>query len=289
MATSMRILVTGAAGQLGAMLVNRFRASGHEVTGLDLPGFDVTDHDAVMRCAAEVRPHVIVNSAAFTDVDGAEDRPLLALRVNAMAVRSLARAAAEHDAVLVHYSTDFVFEGEPARAVPYAEDDRPNPQGMYGASKLIGEWLAAAAPRHYVFRLESLFGGLPPRSAVDRVIEALSAGRESRLFVDRVVSPSYVEDVVAATVSALDGGIPFGLYNCVNGGSATWVELGQEIARIGGFDAALIVPVRVADVTLKAKRPQYCALSGAKLVAAGVAMPSWQDAVARYVRKVKAR
>jgi dTDP-4-dehydrorhamnose reductase len=285
----MRILATGAAGQLGAVLVSRFRAAGHEIAGLDLPGFDITDHDAVMRCAAEVRPQVIVNCAAFTDVDGAEDRALVALQVNAMAVRSLARAAAEHDAVLVHYSTDFVFEGDPTRTVPYAEDDHPNPQGMYGASKLLGEWLAGGAPRHYVFRLESLFGGLPPRSAVDRIIEALSAGRESRLFVDRVVSPSYVEDVVAATVAALEGGIPFGVYHCVNAGSATWVELGQEIARLGGFDAALLVPVKVADVALKARRPQYCALSGAKLATAGVVMPSWQDAVARYFRKVTAR
>jgi dTDP-4-dehydrorhamnose reductase len=160
---------------------------------------------------------------------------------------------------------------------------------MYGASKLLGEWLAAGAPRHYVFRLESLFGGLPPRSAVDRIIEALSAGRESRLFVDRVVSPSYVEDVVAATEAALEGPIPFGLYHCVNGGSATWIELGQEVARLGGFDAALLVPVKVADVTLKARRPQFCALSGAKLAKAGVGMPSWQDAVARYFRKVTAR
>jgi dTDP-4-dehydrorhamnose reductase len=285
----MRVLVTGANGQLGAVICGRMRAGGHDVLGLDLPDFDVTDHGVVMRCASDFRPEVIVNCAAFTDVDGAEDRALLALEVNAFAVRSLARAAAEHDAVLVHYSTDFVFEGEPARTVPYTEEDRPNPQSFYGVSKLLGEWFAAAARSCYVLRLESLFGGLPPRSGIDRIIEALSVGRESRLFADRVVSPSYVEDVANATESALTRGIPFGLYHCVNEGATTWLELGHEIARLGGFDASLLVPVKVADVTLKAKRPQYCALSGAKLVAADVAMPTWQDAVGRYFRKVTAR
>jgi dTDP-4-dehydrorhamnose reductase len=230
---------------------------------------------------AEVRPDVIVNCTAYNDVDGAEDDPVVALEVNAFAVRSLARAARQHDAVLVHFSTDFVFEGESSRATPYTEDDRPNPQSTYGSSKLLGEWFASGAPRHYVFRVESLFGGPAARSSLDKIVAALAAGREAPVFVDRVVSPTYVVDVATALESALTRRIPFGLYHCVNGGAATWHDIGREIARLGGYDERLLVPVRFTDAALKARRPQYCALSSAKLEGAGVGMAHWQDALAR--------
>lgn len=278
----MRILVTGAAGQLGAVLVNRFRAAGHDVVGTTRADLDVTRHADALRLAGEFRPEVIANATAYNDVDGAEDDAATALEVNAFAVRSLARAARESGAVLVHFSTDFVFEGEGSRTTAYGEQDRPNPQSVYASSKLLGEWFAADAPSHYVFRVESLFGGPAARSSVDRIIDALASGREARVFADRVVSPSYVEDVGAATEAALSMRIPFGLYHCVNAGEATWHELGREIARLGGYDERLLVPVKVADVPFRAKRPQYCALSPAKLASAGVAMPAWQDAVARY-------
>jgi dTDP-4-dehydrorhamnose reductase len=279
----MRILITGAAGQLGTVLSARMRAAGHDVVGVDLPGVDITDHDVVRRVVDDSRPDVIANCAAFTDVDGAEERPLEALEANAFAVRSLAQAARQHDAVLFHYSTDFVFDGDPARTTPYTEEDHPDPQSVYGASKLLGEWLAAAAPCHYIFRLESLFGGAAARSSVDKIIQALRAGREARVFEDRTVTLSYVEDVAAATEAAIGRAIPSGLYHCVNDGAATWLDVAREIARVGGFEPGLLVPVKVADVKLKAKRPQYCALSNEKLAVAGVAMPTWQDVIARYL------
>ncbi len=282
----MRILVTGSAGQLGRIVSARMSAAGHEVRGVDLPEVDITRPDAIARVASDLRPEVIVNCAAFTDVDGAEDRPLIALEVNALAVRSLAQLAREHEAVLVHYSTDFVFDGDPSRAEPYTEEDRPDPRSVYAATKLLSEWLAAATPRHYVFRVESLYGGLPPRSGVDRIIQNLSAGREARVFEDRVVTASYAVDVVEATVAALDRAVPFGLYHCVNEGVTTWVGVGRQIAALGGFDPGLVVPIKVADVTMKASRPQFCALSGAKLAATGIVMPTWQDALARYVARV---
>jgi dTDP-4-dehydrorhamnose reductase len=280
----MRILVTGAAGQLGSALVARFASRAHHVVGCTRADLDVTRHADVLRVVAEVRPDALVNCAAYNDVDGAEDDATTALEVNACAVRSLARAARERDAILVHYSTDFVFEGEPSRTVPYTEEDRPNPQSVYGCSKLLGEWFAADAPRHYVFRVESLFGGPAARSSVDKILGALAAGREARVFVDRVVSPSFVEDVGAATEAALARGIPHGLYHCGNGGGTTWHDLGREIALRGGWDERLLVPVRAAAVALKAKRPQFAALSSGKLAAAGVAMPDWRDAVGRYLR-----
>lgn len=280
----MRFLITGAAGQLGAVLRARLVGAGHDVTATTRAELDVTRHADVLRTVAAVRPDIIVNCTAYNDVDGAEDAPVTALAVNAMAVRSLARAACEHDAVFVHYSTDFVFEGEPSHSTPYTEDERPNPQSVYGCSKLLGEWFAAEAPKHYVFRVESLFGGPAARSSVDKIIDALAAGREARVFVDRVVSPSYVEDVAAATVESLARHIPYGLYHCVNAGATTWEQLGREIARLGGFDARLLMPVAVAEVVMKAKRPVFCALSPRRLAAAGVTMAPWAEATARYFR-----
>ena len=110
------------------------------------------------------------------------------------------------------------------------------------------------------------------------------------MFADRIVSPSYVEDVACGDrARCWSSARRAGLYHCVNAGSATWFELGREIARIGGFDPGLLTPVKVADVTLKAKRPQYCALSNAKLAAAGVAMPSWQDSLQRYFELRRSR
>src|SRR5687768_11198531 len=132
----MRLLVTGSRGLVGAAVVEAF--ADHDVVALDRHALDVTDASAVDRAVAAARPDVIVNGAVYNGVDRAEDEPVPALRVNALAVRSLTRAARAHDAVLVHFSTDFVFDGETDRA--YVEEDAANPQSVYGASKLLGDW-----------------------------------------------------------------------------------------------------------------------------------------------------
>ncbi len=274
-----RIVVTGAAGQLGTAIVRDFGARA-DVVPLTRHDLDLGDPAAVERRIAAERPDAVVNCAAFNDVDGAEDRAIDAIRTNAGAPRALARACRAIDAVFVHYGTDFVFDGSASR--PYTEDDEPSPQSVYGCSKLLGDWFAADAPRHYVLRVESLFGGARRKSSVDKIAAALIAGEPARVFVDRTVTPSYVDDVSAATWRLLDAGAPFGLYHCVNGGAATWYALGQEIARILGREATL-VPVNVADVPMRARRPQYAALSNEKLRRAGATMPEWPDALARYL------
>jgi dTDP-4-dehydrorhamnose reductase len=280
----MRILVTGAGGQLGQAAV-RLLSEGHEIVPMTLEELDVCDARAVRARVAEQRPHAIVNCSAYTDVDRAEDEPVTALEVNAFALRSLAAAANSLNAVLVHYSTDFVFDGR--GATPYTEEDPPNPRSTYACSKLIGEWFAAEARRHYVLRVESLFGGLPGasgarRTSVDRIVDAIAAGQQARVFVDRTVSPSYTVDVVAATRTLLERGAPHGLYHCVNAGACTWFELAVEVGRQLGVAPDLLA-VPVADVRLRAERPVFCALSSARLAAAGAGMPPWQDALRRYL------
>jgi dTDP-4-dehydrorhamnose reductase len=275
-----RVLVVGAGGQLGTAMATRFGAQ-HHVAALARGALDVTDAAAVRACVAAENPDIVINCSAYTDVDGAERESLRAFQVNALAVGVLARAAADHGAVVVHYSTDFVFDGRTDR--PYAESDPPNPQGAYAMSKLLGEWLTADAPRHYVLRVESLFGGVRGRSSIDRMAATLRADRPVRAFVDRAVSPSFVDDVAAATADLVERGAPFGLYHCVNSGWTNWADLARHLTRLLGKPASLVEDVRMAEMTMVAKRPLFAALSNAKLAEAGVAMPAWQDALVRFV------
>jgi dTDP-4-dehydrorhamnose reductase len=278
----MSVLVLGAGGQLGSVLARRFEGD-DEVVARTRAELDITDTAAVRAVVAAIRPSLIVNGAAYTRVDEAEREPVRALMTNAIAVRALARAAAEVGAGLVHFSTDFVFDGTGSR--PYCEDDAPNPRSVYAASKLLGEWFAAEVPQHYVLRVESLFGGPRRRSSVDKIVDGLVAGEPVRVFVDRTVSPSYVEDVAWATRELVARRAPPGVYHCVNTGVCTWYELAEEAARILGVTPRL-VPVRTAEVVLPAPRPQYCALSNAKLASVGIPMPPWQDALARHLAHV---
>jgi dTDP-4-dehydrorhamnose reductase len=276
-----KLLVIGAAGQLGQATVHALSPR-HDVAAWTRHEVDLGDARAIADGIARVKPEAIINCAAYNNVDGAEDDALTALQVNAMAVRAMAEAARGISATLVHYSTDFVFDGTGTR--PYVETDRARPCSTYGASKLLGEWFAQLVPSHYVLRVESLFGGPHTRSSIDKIIAAVSRGDEARVFADRIVTPSYVADVVDATERLLERRAPAGLYHCANSGVTNWLALAQEIARVLGKPDARLVPVQMSEITLRAQRPLYCAFNTDKLAAAiGRPLPSWQDAIARYI------
>lgn len=273
------VMILGAGGQLGAAMVDGL-ARHHEIVARTRAELDITNTDAVRADLTAVYPDVIVNCAAYTNVDGAEADPLTALATNAWAVRAVARVAAELDATLVHYSTDFVFDG--TAAAPYTEADSPNPRSVYAMSKLLGEWFAREVPRHYVLRVESLFGG-SMTSSVDRLLQGILNGTEVRAFSDRTVSPSYVDDVVIATRGLFEGRKPFGLYHCVNTGWTTWFELAQRLAVSAARPDARVTPFEMAVSGLRAPRPKFAALSNQKLTDHGVTMPTWEQALDRYV------
>ena len=276
----MRVLIVGAAGQLGQAMAARLSGE-HQVTAWTRAHVELTRHRDVREAIVKLAPEAIVNCASYNQVDPAEDEQVTALDVNAMVVGTLARAAAQVEALMMHYSTDFVFAGTSHE--PYTEADQPEPRSVYAQSKLIGEWLAADAPAHYVLRVESLFGGPHRRSSVDRIVEAVRAGQPAPVFIDRVVSPSYVADVADASAFILRTRPAAGLYHCVNSGHATWLAVGQEIVKQLGVSDELLKPVSVNDVKLRASRPQFAALNNAKLAAAGYKMPTWQDAIRRYL------
>jgi dTDP-4-dehydrorhamnose reductase len=276
------VLVTGAAGQLGTFIVDSF--SDCHVVAPSHATLDITNAEAVMRTVAELTPAVIVNCAAYNDVDAAEDAPIDAMAANAFGVRTLARAAESCGATLVHYSTDFVFDGDTTHA--YGEADAPSPRSSYAASKLLGEWFALDAPRAFVLRVESLFGSpagwTGRRGTLGTLVDGLRDGREVHVFTDRVVSPSYCPDVAAATRYLLEANVPVGTYHCVNSGQATWMDVAQEAARILGLTPRL-QPITMDQFVARAARPRFCALSNRKLGAAGFTMPTWQDAVRRWL------
>lgn len=276
------VLVTGAGGRLALFVADAF--AGSRVVALTRRALDITDARAVRTAVGDIRPAAIVNCAAYNDVEGAEDDAAGALDGNALGVRCLAREAARSGATLVHYSTDFVFDGEADR--PYLESDATRPQSVYAASKWLGERFALEAPGALVLRVESLFGCPPewtgPRGSLDAMVERLRAGQEVKAFTDRVVTPSYMADVAAATRHLIDTGAEAGIYHCVNSGHETWVRVAAEAARLLG-SAAPITPITLQDVRMRAPRPRYCALSNARLAAAGFPMPAWQDALQRWL------
>ena len=279
----MRVLVTGAAGLLGAAIVREF-GTAYQVTACRRRELDISQAAAVRAAFASVRPDVVINCAAYNDVDGAEESPAAALEVNAYGVLSLAQAAAEHGAMLVHYSTDFVFDGR--ASAPYTEADQPNPRGAYAASKLLGDLFALDYAQAWVLRVESLFGtpaaGATRLGSLGTMVRRIQAGEEVPVFVDRTVSPSYTADVANATRALLERRAPYGLYHCVNSGAAAWPEVAQEAARLLGRPLKMKA-ITLESAALRAPRPKYCALSNARLAAVGIPMPTWRDAMRRHL------
>jgi len=278
----MRVLVAGARGLLGAAIVREF--TGSELHAFGHAELDVTSESSVADVFSDVRPDVVINCAAYNDVDRAEREVDAALGTNAFGVLVLARAARQAHATFVHYSTDFVFDGESDR--PYVEEDEPNPRGVYATSKLVGEWFSRDSPRAYLLRVESLFGQ-PGEASVRRgslgtIVDRIRAEEEVPVFVDRTVSPTYTTDIARATRLIIEHGLSPGLYHCVNAGAVSWLEIAQEAARLIGRTLR-VKRLTLATANLVAARPRYCALSPERLAAAGIVMPTWQDALGRYL------
>ena len=221
----MRAVVVGSDGQLGRELVV---ALGAQVAWAgDRAEVDVTDEGAVSALLARARPDVVFNATAWNRVDAAETEPAAAFAVNAFAPHFLARAARDAGALVVHYSTDYVFDGTAAR--PYREDDAPRPLGVYGASKLAGEHLVAAAGgEHLVVRTSGVFGrgGSEQKggSFVERIVAQARAGQPLRVVADQVFAPTFAADLAAASIALVRAGAR-GLFHVTNAGSCSWHDL----------------------------------------------------------------
>lgn len=286
---SRRLLVSGAGGMLGQDVTRAARAAGHEVTALARAELDVTDGAAVAAAIADARPDAVVNCAAWTNVDGAEDAPDGARAVNADAAGHLARAAASAGARLVHVSTDYVFDGQRAAdAAPYVESDATNPQSVYGRTKLAGEQaVAAAGGSHAIVRSSWLFGVSGANFAATML--RLGAERDEVTVVeDQIGCPTATADLAEALLALAVGTAreAEGVFHVAGGGEpVSWNAFAQEIFRQAGVDCR-VLPCTTAEMPRPAPRPPFSALATER--AETPLLPRWQDGLTRFLdaRKV---
>ena len=271
----MNVLILGARGMLGRQLADVFADLGPICW--DRGELDITNEAMVREKVVAGRPDVIINAAAYTDVDGAEGYRDEAFAVNKRGIGSVASAAKDIGATLVHYSTDYVFPG--TREEGYAEDDPPGPAvNTYGESKLAGERvLKEIAPEFYLLRTAWLYG-LGGKNFVDTMLRLGQERRELKIVDDQHGSPTYAKDVARATREILGGDFEPGIYHVVNAGTATWYEFAQEIFRQANVKVA-VESTASDEYPLPAKRPEYSVLR----LTRGPRLRPWQEALGEYL------
>jgi dTDP-4-dehydrorhamnose reductase len=274
----MRFVVTGAAGGLARAFLAQIPAH-HEVHALDHAGLDVGDHDAVRQIVEPLRPDVIVSLAAFTQVDANETDPERAARDNAMGPQNLALAARACGAVLLHTSTDFVFDGE--KGAPYDELDRPAPLSVYGRAKLAGEaHVRRLLPEHFVVRVGYVFGG--GADHLTAAARALASGRSAGGLADRVGTPTYVHDLAERLLPLLMTG-RFGTYHLAGPEPCSWFDVVSRVKAMAGFTGD-VFPQTAADIGLTAPRPANSALTSVYVSQLGLEpMPPLDDGLKRFL------
>jgi len=287
--TYQRVLITGARGQLSRALVQAAPA-GTECFGVTRSEIDITDEAAVNGVMAQVKPDLVINGAAYNLVDKAEtDGMQDALNINALGVARLSRACREADIPLVHFSTDFVFDGK--KRTPYTEDDKTGPLGVYGASKLAGENIAlAGSPRNFAIRVCRLYGPLEadgptqkPSGNFPLLMLRLGRERESvRVVSDQIGTPTYTPDLARAVWQLL-GCAQGGLFQLSNAGEVSFDDYAREIFRLARVECR-VESVTSEEYAAPARRPLYSTFSNAKAHAAGVTpLRHWRDALAEFI------
>ena len=279
----MRVLITGSKGQLGAAFVKRFQANGWDYAAADADTLDISDINAVMDSVMPYRPGLILNCAAYNLVDKAETEPEKAYAVNAEGVRNLALAARKLESKLVHFGTDYVFDG--AKKAPYAEADAANPLNRYGGSKLKGEEYALQAPDTLVLRLSWVYGA-GQQNFMHKLLGWAQNPGPLRVCDDEISVPTYTEDIVDVTMEALKAGL-FGRWHLAGGGSCSRHEWARAALRAHGIEKE-VLPAKISEFSLPAKRPAYSALSNAALSRElGIKIPHWQESVDKFIKGSK--
>jgi len=288
----MYLVLIGANGML-AQAVKKVVPQEVELTQLDLPDFDITDREEVLVKMAGVKPDVILNCAAYTNVDGCESEEELATRVNGDGPGYLAEAAKATGATLVHISTDYVFDGE--KTTPYTEEDPTGPMSAYGRSKLAGERaiLASGLEKYFILRTSWLYGP-GGKNFVETILRLAKEREELRIIADQVGSPTLTEDLAEAIFKLLGLTRPasrvtrHGIYHFSNEGQCSWYDFACAIveeARQGGEELKVerILPIKTEEYPLPAQRPAYSVFSKEKHRAAtGAEVPEWRQSLKRY-------
>lgn len=278
----MRYIIFGAGGQLGQAFQVLFAKEGKDCLAFDIEKADITNFKLLRQIFESARPAVVFNCAAYNQVDMAEQEWGKAYLVNGVAVKNLALLAREYSSVLVHYSTDYVFDG--AKKSPYTIADRPNPLSRYGESKLLGEeFVKTFGEKFYLIRLSWVFGK-GNENFVTKLLRWAQEKSELKVVTDQVSSPSYTRDIAGATLKLLDNG-EYGLYHLANTGLCSRYEWSRFILERIGYTGS-IRPALSADFNLPAKRPGFSALDSFPYsYITGCELQTWQDATEQFLKE----
>ena len=279
----MRTFITGSKGQLGAAFVELFKANGWDYAAADADTLDITDGNAVAGAVLNYRPALVLNCAAYNLVDKAETESAKAFAVNAEGPRNLAYVARKLEASLVHFGTDYVFDG--VKAAPYVEADKPNPLNNYGLSKLKGEEYVLQVPGSLVLRLSWVFG-----QGEQNFMHKLRGWAENpgplRVSADEVSVPTSTADVVAVTMEALKRGL-MGVWHLTNTGQCSRYEWAKLALKEYGIKKE-VIPVCMVEFKTAARRPGYSVMSNAAIsTELAVKIPCWEDSVKAFIRESK--
>jgi dTDP-4-dehydrorhamnose reductase len=279
----MKVLVTGSEGQLAREVTRVSVLKGHEVLPMKKKELDIKDPDAVLQRLSKTMPDIVINCAAYNDVDGAEANLKEAILVNGMGPKNLALSSKKIGAALVHFSTDYVFDGE--KTSPYKITDMPNPISTYGHSKLMGEQsVMTLADRHFLIRTSWVFGE-GRFSFPKKVLEWASKNDKLRIVDDQISCPSYAADLADALMELIETR-KYGLYHMTNSGHTSRYGWAAFILDMAGWHGRC-EPAKSTEFPTPAKRPAYSALDNSPLQEViGRLLPSWQDATDRFLKKI---
>lgn len=277
-----KYVIFGAKGQLGGEFLRRL---GDSALGLDLPDGDITNRAELADLFAAIKPTGVINAAAFTKVDAAEEQPAICRKINAAGPDNLAALCRQYDIPLVHFSTDYVFCNTEKRA-PLTESDPVRPDGVYAQTKYEGELNAAKSPKHIILRTCGLYGKLgenTPGNFVETMRRLGKSGRPLKIVADQRCTPTYIPHLVTAALYLLNQS-RWGLFHVVNAGETTWYDFAQEIFRQEGLTVSA-EPITTAQWGAPSPRPLYSVLDISKYLQTGAPeMPTWQDALAEYLQ-----
>jgi len=296
-----KILLLGHKGILGSDLLSRLSTE-HEVIGMDKEEIDIVSAIECKKAIKETKPDIVINAAAYTNVDGCETAREECFAVNAEAVKNIAESCRDKDVRIIHFSTDYVFNGKAKQ--PYKEDDKCNPINIYGQSKLAGEKYLQSLSRNYLLIRTSWLYGAKGKNFVQSILEKAKAksfiddtmaktntkaDQPSTLSVvdDQVGSPTYTKDLAAAVDLLIEKDAQ-GIFNVTNRGTCSWYQFAVRILKESGFDKIEVIPIKSGQLKRPAKRPAYSVLDMHKfLETTGKAMQPWQLALQDYLKNAK--
>ncbi|MCK4836059.1 MAG: dTDP-4-dehydrorhamnose reductase [Candidatus Aminicenantes bacterium] len=284
-----KVAVIGANGQLGTDICLGFKGTGARVIELNHDDIEISDIDSVEEAINRIgSPDVMINTAAMHHVGNCENEPLKSFQVNGIGARNLALVCVAHDILLVHISTDYVFDGE--KNSPYIETDRPCPLNVYGNTKLSGEYfIESTAEKYYILRVSGIYGKKPCRAKgknfVQTMLNLAREKKEIRVVDDETLTPTFTEDIASQIVKLIGCNPEFGLYHMTAEGSCSWYEFAREIFSITKSDI-ILNRASPGEFAGNVRRPKYCVLENKHLNDLNLnIMSRWKDGLREYLKK----